>query len=63
MQQTSEISQQKTWTWIRKGNRQIATQNNATGTNSEIANIDKIQQNCKCRSCGARDGERRKLVY
>ena len=55
------ISHQKTWTWLRKGNLKretesllIAAQNNAI-TNHIKARIDKTQQNSKCRLCGGRD--------
>ena len=56
------VSPQKTWTWLRKGNFKreteyllIATQNNAVRTNHTKARIDKTQQNSKCRLCGDRD--------
>ena len=55
----NNISHQKTWTWLRKGNLkreteslQIATQDNAIRTNHIKARIDKTQQNSKCRLCG-----------
>ena len=58
----SNISHNKTWTWLRKGNLKretesllIAEQNNAIRTNHVKARIDKAQQNCKCRLCGDRD--------
>ena len=58
----NNISHEKTWTWLRKGNirRQteyflIAAQNNAIKTNHIKARIDKTQQNSKCRLCGDRD--------
>ena len=58
----NNISQQKTWTWLRKGNLkreteslQIATQDNAIRTNHIKARIDKTQQNSKCRLCSDRD--------
>ena len=58
----NNISHQKTWTWLRKGNLKretesllIATQNNAMRTNHIKARIDKRQQNSKCRLCGDRD--------
>ena len=56
------ISHDKTWTWLRKGNFKretesllIAAQNNAVRTNHIKAKIDKAQQNSKCRLCGDRD--------
>ena len=58
----SNISHQKTWTWLRKGNFMretesllIAAQNNSIRTNHIKTRIDKIQQNCKCRLYGDRD--------
>ena len=58
----NNISQQKTWTWLRKGNliREtepllIAVQVNAMRTNRIKARIDKTQQNSKCRLCSNRD--------
>ena len=58
----NNISHDKTWTWLRKGNLmreteslQIAAQNNAIRTNHIKVRIDKMQQNSKCRSCGDRD--------
>ena len=58
----TNISFDKTWTWLRKWNfkretesLQIAAQNNAVRTNHIKARIDKTQQNRKCRICGDRD--------
>ena len=58
----SDISQEKTWTWLRKGNLKretesllIAAQNNTISTNHIRARIDKTQQNSRCRLCGKRD--------
>ena len=58
----NNVSHQKTWTWLRKGNLKretesllIAAQNNAIRTNHIKARIDKTQQNSKCRLCGDRD--------
>ena len=58
----NNISHQKTWTWLRKGNLKretesllIAVQYNAIRTNHIKARIDKTQQNSKCRLCGDRD--------
>ena len=55
----SNISHEKEWTWLRKGNLKreteyflIAAQNNAIRTNDIKARIDKTQQNSKCRLCG-----------
>ena len=56
------IINNKTWTWLRKGNFKretesllMAAQNNAIRTNHIKARIDKTQQNSKCRLCGNRD--------
>ena len=56
------ISHDKTWTWLRKGNFKretesllMAAQNNAIRTNHIKARIDKTQQNSKCRLCDDRD--------
>ena len=58
----NNISHQKNWTRLRKGNFRretkyllIAAQNNAIRTNHIKARIDKTQQNSKCRLCGDRD--------
>ena len=58
----NNISRDKTWTWLRKGNFKrgtesllIAAQDNALRTNHIKARIDKTQQNSKCRLCGDRD--------
>ena len=58
----NNISHQKTWTRLRKGNLKretesllIAAQDNAIRTNHIKARIDKTQQNSKCRLCG--DGD------
>ena len=58
----NNISQEKTWTWLRIGNinreresHLIATQKNAIRTNQIKARIDKTQQNIKCRLRGDRD--------
>ena len=58
----NNISRQKTWTWLRKGNLmketeclQIAAQDNAIRTNHIKASIDKTQQNSKCRLYSDRD--------
>ena len=58
----NNISHDKTWTWLRKGNFKretesllIAAQNNAVRTNHIKARIDKTQQNSKCRLCSDRD--------
>ena len=52
----SDISHEKTWTWLRKENLEretesptIAAQSNAVRTNHIKARIDKTQQNCRCR--------------
>ena len=58
----NNISHDKTWTWLRKGNFKretksllIAAQNNAVRTNHIKGKIDKTQENSKCRLCGDRD--------
>ena len=58
----NNISHDKTWTWLRKGNFKretesllIAALDNAIRTNHIKARIDKTQQNSKCRLCGDRD--------
>ena len=58
----NNISHDKTWIWLRKGNFKrktesllMAAQNSAIGTNHIKARIDKTQQNSKCRLCGERD--------
>ena len=58
----NNISHDKTWTWLRKGNFKretesllIAAQDSAIRTNHIEARIDKTEQNCKCRLCGDRD--------
>ena len=58
----NNISHDKTWTRLRKGNfkrktesLQMAAQNSAIRTNHIKARIDKTQQNSKCRLCGDRD--------
>ena len=52
----NNISHDKTWTWLRKGNFKretqsllIAAQNNPVRTNHIKARTDKMQQNSKCR--------------
>ena len=58
----NNISRDKTWTWLRKGNFKretesllMAAQNSAIKTNHIKARIDKTQQNSKCRLCSDRD--------
>ena len=58
----NNISQEKIWMWLRKGNFKretesllIAAQNNAIRTNHIKVRIDKTQQNSKCTLCGDRD--------
>ena len=58
----NNISHDKTWTWLRKGNFKretesllIAAQDSAIRTNHIKARIHKTQQNSKCRLCGDRD--------
>ena len=58
----NNISHDKTWTWLRKGNIKretesllMAAQNCAIRTNHIKARIDKTLQNSKCRLCGDRD--------
>ena len=58
----NNISHDKTWIWLRKGNFNrenesllIAAQDSAIRTNHIKARLDKTQQNSKCRLCGDRD--------
>ena len=58
----NNISHDKTWTWLRKGNFKretesllITAQDSAIRTNHIKVRIDKTQQNSKCRLCGDRD--------
>ena len=60
--QLINISHDKIWTWLRKGNFKretesllMAAQNSAIRTNHIKARIDKTQQNSKYRQCGDRD--------
>ena len=60
--QMNNISQDKTWIWLRKGNFKretesllIAAQNSAIRTNHIKATIYEMQQNSKCRLCTDRD--------
>ena len=59
---TSDISREKTWMWLQKGNLKrktesllIAAQNNAIKTNHITVRIVKTQQNSRCRLWGDRD--------
>ena len=59
---TTDISHEKTWTWLSKWNLKkktesllITAQNNAIRTNHIKASIDKTQQNNRCRLYGDRD--------
>ena len=58
----NNISHEKTWTWLRKGNFKretesliIAAQDSTIRTNHIKMRIDKMQQNSKCRLFGDRD--------
>ena len=58
----SNISHEKTWAWLRKGNLKretesllIAAENNAIRTNNIKAKVGKTQQNSRCRLCSDRD--------
>ena len=58
----NNISHNKTWTWLRKGNLKretesllMAVQNNTIRTNHIKVRIDETQQNSKCRLCDDRD--------
>ena len=58
----NNISHDKTWIWLRKGNFKretesllMAAQNSAIRTNHINERIDKTQQNSKCRLCSDRD--------
>ena len=55
----NDISHEKTWVWLRKGNFKRETesllsvaQNNAIRTNQIKVKIDETQQNSKCMLCG-----------
>ena len=55
----TNISHDKTWTWLRKGNFKretesllMAAQNSTIRTNHIKERIDKTQQNSKCTLCG-----------
>ena len=68
--QTSVISREKSWTWLKKRNLsretkslQIATQNNTMRTNYIKARMDKTQQNSKCRLCGEKDKTINHIIY
>ena len=61
-QLTSDISHEKMWMWLRKGNFKretesllIAPLNNVIRTSHIKTRIDKMQQNSRCRLCGDRD--------
>ena len=65
-QLTSDISHEKTWTWLKMGNIKretesllIAAQNNALWTNHMKSRIDKTHQNSKFRLWG----DRNKTIY
>ena len=65
----NNISHDKNWTRLRKGNFKretesllIAAQDNAIRTNHIKARIDKTQQNSKCRLCGDRDETINRLI-
>ena len=58
----NNISHDKTWKWLRKGNFKretesllMAAQNSTIRTSHIKARIDKTQQNSKCRPCSDRD--------
>ena len=58
----TEISHEKRWIWLRKGNLKreteplpIAAKNNAIRTNCVKARKVKTQQNSRCKLCGKRD--------
>ena len=58
----NNISHQKTWTWLRKGNLKretepllMAARDNVIRTNHIKTRIDKTQQNSRCWLCGDRD--------
>ena len=65
----NNISLDKTWTWLRKGNYMrekeslvMAAQNSAIRTNHIKARIDKTQQNSKCRLCCDRDENNNHII-
>ena len=52
----NNISHEKTWTWLKKGNFKKETESLLIVRSNYIkAKIDKTQQNSKCRLCGDRD--------
>ena len=60
--QIQDIADEKSWTWLRKGNLKretesliMAAQNKSIRTNYIKAKIDRTQTNSKCRMCGERD--------
>ena len=60
--QTSDLSREKTWTWLEKGKLKretefllIAAENNAIRTNYIKSRINKTQQNSRFWLCGDRD--------
>ena len=66
--QTSEVSDEKTSTWLRKGHLKretesllLATQNNAIETNDIKAKIDKTLLISKCRLYGDTDEKKKQL--
>ena len=61
-QRTNDISHEKSWTWLRKGNLKRETESLLiTAPNKTIRSkyvkvgIDKTQQNRRCISCGDKD--------
>ena len=51
----NNISHQKTWTWLRKGNLKRETESLLIAAQDNAIRIDKTHQNSKCRLCGDRD--------
>ena len=65
----NNISHQKTWTWLRKGNLKretesllIAVQDNTIRTNHIKARIDKTQQNSKCRKHQSHNNRMQQII-
>ena len=51
----NNISHQKTWTWLIKGNHMRETESLLIAAQDNAMRIDKTQQNSKCTLCGDRD--------
>ena len=67
--QTSDISHEKIWTWLKKRNLKkkaesflTVAQNNTMMMNDVKARIDKMQQNSGCRLCSDRDEKTNDII-